>query len=325
MRMIRNPLISVIVPVYNTEKYLRKCLDSLINQTYKNLQIILFNDGSTDRSAEICEEYAKKDNRIIYKSVENGGVSSARNKGLALATGDYYHFPDSDDYLELDAYEYLLWLIDIYKCDSVVFEHFVAYPDGEILHQAREEQYGMFGTVDTQMNIVRGMEFCWNKLYTKEMVKELSFREDIYRGEDTLFAASALLRAEKVWFDKRPLYHYIQSENSACRGKLRPNQFSILKLYEAYRQLYINKYSEVEPYFLLYMQETLISLYYDSFVDKNSKKYKEERKKLYNAVCDHYGEILKAGIMSKKQKIKSTIFKICPFVFCVMHKVMHKL
>jgi glycosyltransferase involved in cell wall biosynthesis len=123
--MNQNPLISVIVPIYNTEKYLRECLDSLINQTYKNLQIILINDGSKDKSGKICEEYAGKDSRIIYKRVENGGVSSARNKGLALATGDYYHFPDSDDYLELDTYEYLLGLINIHKCDSVVFEHFV--------------------------------------------------------------------------------------------------------------------------------------------------------------------------------------------------------
>lgn len=319
------PLISVIVPVYNTEKYLCKCLDSLINQTYEKLQIILIDDGSTDRSGKICEEYAEKDNRIIYISGKNGGVSSARNKGLALATGDYYHFPDSDDYLELDTYEYLLRLIDTHKCEAVNFEHFITYAEHEISHSMGDDRYGLFDNTASQINIMRGIQFCCNKLYSKEIVKGLSFREDILRGEDTLFAATALSRARAVWFDKRPLYHYVQTDNSACRGELRPNQFTMLKLYEAYKPLYPTRYPEVTPHFLLGLQETLISLYYDAWADKNSKNYKKERKEIYNAVCDHYGEISKSGIMSKKQKIKSTIFKICPVVFCVMHKVMHKL
>ena len=323
--MSETRLISVIVPVYNTEKYLRKCLDSLVNQTYKNLQIILINDGSTDGSGEICEEYAKKDNRIIYKSVENGGVSSARNKGLALATGDYYHFPDSDDYMELDTYEYLLELINIHNCDSVAFEHFVTFPVEEFAHEMGEERYGFFENSDAQTNIMRGSQFCCNKLYTKEMVKDLFFREDIYRGEDTLFAANALSRANSVWFDKRPLYHYVQSEDSACRGELRPSQFTMLKLYEAYKPLYPEKYPEAAPYFLLFMQENLISLYYDAWIDVDANKYKKERKAIYKTVCSHYKQILSAKIISKKQKLKFLIFKISPVLFCLLHKVIHKL
>lgn len=322
---MNQPLISVIVPVYNSEKYLRKCLDSLINQTYKNLQIILINDGSTDQSGKICEEYAKKDRRIIYKSVENGGVSSARNKGIAEATGDYYHFPDSDDYLELDTYEYLLELINVYKCDAVNFEHFVTYSDRELAHSMKDDRYGLFDNLNAQINIMSGAQFCCNKLYKKEMIMELSFREDIYRGEDTLFAATALSKANRVWFDKRPLYHYVQSENSACRGKLRPVQFTVLKLYDAYKPLYLEKYPEVMPYFLLGMQETLISLYYDTWVDESAKEYNRERNEIYNAVCTHYNEVSKSGIMSKKQKIKFFIFKISPYLFCILHKRIHKL
>lgn len=323
--MSQYPLISIIVPVYNTEKYLSKCLDSLINQTYKNLQIILINDGSTDNSGKICEEYANKDSRIIYRSVENGGVSSARNKGLALATGDYYHFPDSDDYLELDTYEYLMELINIHKCDAVNFEHFVTCPDKENTHEMNVDIYGLFDNLNAQINIMSGAQFCWNKLYAKEIIQELSFREDIYRGEDTLFAATALSKADNVWFDKRPLYHYVQSEDSACRGKLRPVQFTMLKLYDAYKPLYSGKYPEAMPYFLLFMQENLISLYYDAWIDENSKNYKEERKEIYKAVCGHYKQILKANIISRKQKLKLYIFKFSPSAFCFIHKIIHKL
>ena len=99
--------ISVIVPIYNVEKYLEKCLESIINQTFINLEIILINDGSTDFSGSICEKYKNKDNRIILIHKKNEGLSAARNKGLSIATGDYISFVDSDDFLDLNMYEIL--------------------------------------------------------------------------------------------------------------------------------------------------------------------------------------------------------------------------
>ena len=97
-------LISVIVPVYNVEEYLDRCIESIVNQTYKNLEILLIDDGSTDNSYNICDKWAKKDNRIKVVHKENGGVSSARNVGLDVATGDYIGFVDSDDYISIDMY-----------------------------------------------------------------------------------------------------------------------------------------------------------------------------------------------------------------------------
>ena len=101
-------LISIIIPVYNVEKYLAKCLDSVLNQTYKNLEIILVDDGSKDNSGAICDEYAKRDNRIIVVHQKNSGVSKARNLGMSMATGDYIGFIDSDDTIEANMYEVLL-------------------------------------------------------------------------------------------------------------------------------------------------------------------------------------------------------------------------
>ena len=105
--MFRNSLISVIVPVYNVEKYLPQCLNSIINQTYENLEIIFINDGSTDNSGNICDEYAKRNSRIKAIHKENGGASSARNIGLDICKGDNIGFVDSDDWIELDMYESL--------------------------------------------------------------------------------------------------------------------------------------------------------------------------------------------------------------------------
>ena len=112
--------ITVIVPVYNVENYLNKCLDSLINQTYKNLEIIVINDGSTDNSGIICQEYAQKDNRIIYVEKENGGQSEARNMGLDRMTGSYVTFVDSDDWVESDYVETLYQKITEYQTDIAV-------------------------------------------------------------------------------------------------------------------------------------------------------------------------------------------------------------
>ncbi len=318
-------LISVIVPVYNAEKYISACLESLSNQTYTNLEIILVDDGSTDSSGKICDEYASKDNRFKVFHKANGGVSSARNLGLSHATGDYYHFPDCDDYLDIDTYEYLMNLIKEKHCDAVAFEHFTTYTDKEIEHCLPDYVYGYKNNQETQAKLFTGSQFCCNKLYAKKLIEGLTFREDIHRGEDTLFAAHALSRADKVWFDKRPMYHYVQSEESACRGAFRPSQFTVLKLYDAYEELYKVNYPNVFITFLLFMQDVLISLYYDAWIDAKSSEYATQLQEIVFYVRKYYKVIKKSGFASKKQLLKAMIFKISPKLFCQIHKLIHRL
>ena len=305
------PLISVIIPVYNPGRYLYDCLNSIIGQSYQNLEIILIDDGSTDGSGVVCDEFAQKDSRIICIHQPNSGVSRARNRGLEIASGDYIHFPDSDDYLELDTYEYLMNLMKIHKCEVVNFEHFVTYPNKEEAHSFPLDRYGLFDVVGAHKQFMSGVQFCCNKLFHKKLIMganeedRLFFREDIYRGEDTLFAACAIERAEKIWFDARPLYHYVQSEESACRGKFRKTQLSILKLYEAYEPLYKQKYPEVWSLFLLFMEETLIGIYYDMWADKANLK--EEQKSVETTLRKKYREIKKYN-MGIKRKMKFVLF-----------------
>ena len=318
-------LISVIIPVYNPGKHLKKCIESIINQTYRKLEIILIDDGSTDESPALCDKYAEEDNRIICVHQSNGGVSSARNHGLELAHGDFYHFPDSDDYLDLDTYEYLINLLEQKDCDAVAFEHFVTYENDETAHCMAEEKYGLADTEKALINLTTGSQFCCNKLYKAELIRGLRFVEDIYRGEDTLFAANALSKAKSVWFDKRPLYHYVQSEESACRGVFRPSQLSVLKTYDKYNELYKDRFPLAWEYFLIYMQEVLVSLYYDLWSDVNSKQYKQERKQVKTTTNKYYKEIKKSRLTTKKQRVKFRFFKTSPTVFCVTHKLLHKL
>lgn len=317
-----NPLISLIVPVYNSEKDLRKCLDSIINQTYRNLEIILIDDGSTDGSGAICDEYAAKDSRIVCVHQPNSGVSKARNEGIKRAHGDYIHFPDSDDFLELDTYSYVISLFEKHSCDAVNFEFFVTFPEYESTHKLTDENYGSFDTAGAHRIVLAGEPFCWNKIYSKKLIKDLQFREDIYRGEDSLYAHGAFEQAEKVWFDDRPLYHYVQSEQSACRGVFRPSQLSAVKLYDAYKPIFQKKYPELYQKFLVNMSDLLIELFFEMWNDQ--KTYQEEQKMIVQEYRCHLKEICFKQIGFQK-KMKLLLFRCSPVVFARVHKCIHRL
>lgn len=326
---MNNPLISVIVPVYNPGKHLHRCLDSIVGQTYRNLQIILIDDGSTDGSGEVCDQYAANDDRIIVVHQPNGGVSKARNAGLEIANGDYYQFPDSDDYLEPDTYEYLLDTIREHNCDMVNFEYFVTYTAYESRHILSDDHYGLVNTFDAHRLIMTGEPFACNKFFSQKLITAnddllgIKFREDIFRGEDSLFAHEATDRAETVWFDKRPLYHYVQSEESACRGKFRRSQLSVLKLYDAYKPLCVEKYPALNRYFLPGMAHLMIGLYYDMWADKEI--FVEEQKDVYGTFRKYEREMYRIGNISSKERAKFKLFSLSPTLFCRIHKRIHHL
>ena len=322
-----NQLISVVVPVYNPGKHLRKCLDSLVNQTYQNLQIILIDDGSTDGSSIICDEYAEKDDRILCVHQQNKGVSKARNVGIELSKGDYIHFPDSDDYIELDTYEYLMGLIKEYDCQAVSFEYFINYNDKEVQHHSDSSHYGLFEKKDAQRLSLTGIPFACNKLFNKKLItgnanlSGIKFREDILRGEDSLFTRQVINRTELMYFDQRPLYHYVQSEESAVRGKFRKTQLSALKLYEAYKPLYPGRYPELYPIFLKNMAHLLIGLYYDMWIDEDD--YKDEQSTVHETFKRYEKTIYQNASMSRNEKTKFKLFSTSPTVFCYIHKMRH--
>lgn len=320
---MKDPLISVIVPVYNPGVYFYKCIESLINQTYKNLQIILIDDGSTDGSGDVCDNYAKRDDRIKCIHQSNRGVSKARNAGISVAVGDFFHFPDSDDYLDLDTYEVLISIFYKHHCDAVSFEYYVSGADSEIRHVLEDSHYGLFDTLNTHKRVMTGSSFAWNKLLKKELIigsdneQCITFREDIYRGEDTLFVQQALDRAKSVWFEKQAFYHYVQTQDSLVRGKFRPNQLSALYLYDAYRELYQGKYPSLYPKFLKGMSHLLISLYYDMWVDDTD--YGKDMIRVYNMYKKHEKEVIQNNTLSVKEKLKFHLFSINPNMYCAVH------
>jgi hypothetical protein len=211
------------------------------------------------------------------------------------------------------------------KCDAVAFEHYVTYSDRELVHKLDESFYGMAKGVQIQEHLMQGSQFCCNKLFKHALVKNIRFPSDIYRGEDTVFAAYVLANATQVFFDSRPLYHYVQSEESACRGQFRISQMTVIKLYDAYKPLYSEKYPDMYVILCIFLQDVLISLYYDIWADKNRKNLKKERKQVYHALKEHHQLVYKSGMCSIKQNIKMHLFLNSPNLFCVCHKWIHQL
>ncbi len=321
MSIYDNPLVSIIVPVYNPGQYFRKCLDTLCNQTYKNIEIILIDDGSKDGSSEICDEYVNNDSRIICIHNENHGVSSSRNTGLKLAKGDFIAFVDSDDYVENNTYERLIEKVNNNDCDAIVFEYYINYPDKEIRHLLNKENYGFFSKEETQKKLFTGFQFSVTKFLKKELITGITYREEIYRGEDTLFVAEALFKANKVLFTNEAFYHYVQSEESACRGVFRPSQMSILKLYEEYKRLYQESFHKVYEQSITYLHDNLIAIYFDLYNDINSHQYKNERKEIVSYLRQYYPVAIKSIENNFKRRIKFFIATYFPTFFCLLHKL----
>lgn len=203
--------ISVIVPVYNTENYLSECLDSILNQTWRNIEVILINDGSTDKSGQICDTIARLDERVRVIHQNNHGVSYSRNIGLKNSSGDFVSFIDSDDTLELDMYELLIKLIDENDADIAHcgYKH-ILKDEVRLVHdtkcvyvQNKKEALECF---------VSGKLFgggLWSKLFRRELIEGLLFREDLKINEDVLFNFEAFNRARKTVFADYAKYNYI--------------------------------------------------------------------------------------------------------------------
>lgn len=205
--------ISVIIPVYNVEAYLAKCLDSVINQTYYNLEILLINDGSTDGSLAICESYASKDGRIKVFTKPNGGQSSARNFGISQMTGDYVSFVDSDDWLDAKMYEQLVFFLTKYDADLSVCQTYYCREGHRFQPECDngkeyliEGYYNMMGHILPYQEPFLKFQ-AWNKLYKTELVTGVRFKEgQVYEEID--FERNVLKKAKRAVCFNIPLYYY---------------------------------------------------------------------------------------------------------------------
>lgn len=294
-------LISIIVPVYNIGKYLNKCVTSIVNQTYKKLEIILIDDGSTDNSGKICDEWKEKDNRIKVIHKENGGPSKARNYGIEVATGNYLFFVDGDDYIELDIVEKLYK--NLIKSNSRISAcgHFLETYSDKLIRFANnnfvvnsEEALKRLFTGDDLFVVI------WGKLYKKELFDTIKFPVGKI-NEDSATLYKLFDKTDKISHINKAGYYYVQRNGSISHRKFTQEYLSNVEYKEEILKFVERKYPDLiedaEKYFIKPLNGFIITC--------KKEKMRKEYLLMKSKLKEYFPRILKNSKIELKLKIKT--------------------
>jgi len=308
--------ISVIVPIYNVEKFLNVTVESIVNQTHKNLEIILVDDGSADASAGICDKWALKDSRIQVIHKENGGVSSARNAGLSIAAGDYIAFVDGDDYIDPDMYEIMLGHIITYGADAA---------SCGMVRENKNAPDEPWGSADAEIELVDNKTLLkkvgqaigilpvspCNKLFSRAVIGDIRFDTRFKYAEDVLFNYYVSKNIKKMATQDVPRYHYVSNAMSASHKKFDAQRFDEHRVMDIILADAAED-AELLPYCiqgdvlksLRTIKEMLAS-------DSETIKFNEIRSR----ILSNKKVIFKSGIFSKATKLKTIFLWLAPHLY----------
>ena len=312
--------ISVIIPVYNVEKYLNKCVDSVISQTYKDLQIILVDDGSTDRSSKICDEYAKADTRISVIHKQNGGLSSARNAGMEIVEGDYITFLDSDDYVSPTVYEELYKIIKSQDSDSIACTCFRRVDEAGNVYKKNDPHSKPSSTSNTEylreiLLHIGDVSVC-TKLFPRKMLEIKRFDEEKL-NEDLLFMADLIPSFKTIVYTGTVGYYYLVRDNSISSGYGKSVEDMAVNAVAVNKNVQ-SEYPELKDEgnrFALFQNMAYLLLVPQALRTKNNKKYLEALKYLKKS-------FFKNGITNRYLGIK---YKIIIFVLIIYPEIVIRL
>lgn len=312
---MNQPLVSIILPVYNAQNHLARCVGSICAQTYQNLEIIILNDGSKDQSLPVCEEFRAKDSRILLVDKENSGVSDTRNLGLKLACGKYVQFVDSDDYLDPDFTEHLVTAAEENEADLVIAPYKMVIPVGaskpeQVLGKIQDElgvmsvarppevrEYGFLpaGVYDKDTFALRLMDkpasyfysVLWNKLYRRDILtgNDIQFVSEMRWAEDLVFNLRYIQYAERFVSIAQAGYSYVQNPQSICHTQV--NAATVvqnkLQVFRYYKDLYtrLGMYEEVRPQLYKFLVDIAESTYpsgpFKKAIDEAKAYWKEHQ------------------------------------------------
>lgn len=271
-------MISVIITVYNSENTIRRCLDSVINQTYKDIEIIAINDGSLDNSLILLQEYVKRDNRIVVINQENMGVSAARNVGLSNAKGDFILFIDSDDWIELDMIDRMFQIFkDNQDCDIVFCGHDNADEPSKIVI----EKDIMYEKWDNKKQIIEFMKhkqmtgMLWNKLIRKDLIGGTKFNEKIFYGEDADFLWEILKKTNILIKTNEIFYHHVLDKSSITHQNFSDKKYTAI-------YVWLNIFKDINKNYCFlkrYAIERLLSVVTYTYYEIKKSKYNNTEKK----------------------------------------------
>lgn len=317
--MENEKLISIIVPVYNVQEYITKCIESLINQTYKNIEIILVDDGSTDNSGNICDEYKKKDKRVIVVHKLNGGVGSARNKGLDSVRGEYIAFVDPDDYVDEKMIERMYTNINKENADISIISCCYVY-DTKIEYPKKDNQYLV---MDTEEAFIKMNSFVYygvglvDKLFKRSLFNGLRF-PNINSGEDWYVIYKVFDKANKVVYDSKVMYYYRQRLSSLTHNKT--VNFDCLNASRQSIEIISKKYPKaIKSAYTMYVTEN-IGVYDKILLSKLKSQRKDDIKELRKNVKNSYTK-MDFSILPKSKKVQVYLFSKIPIIYDFIFKM----
>lgn len=316
-------LVSIIIPVYNVEEYLEQCLDSVINQTYKNLEIWLVDDGSEDSGGKICDEYKELDSRIRVIHKENGGLSSARNVALDLMKGEYVYFLDSDDFISLDLIETYINLAEKYNVDVIM---------GTL--------YEFYGNIDT--NVYINPNIHPEKFSKKEALKLMlldeklyhaaagpMFKSDLYTDirfpvgmlyEDYATVYYVILKCQSVLYIDDNRYYYRMRPGSIMNSKVTEKDMVILDIADNVSSDMVKEYPELENYAI--RKKIIVNLkFYSRILDTGFRTFKKEQERIRKTVMGCEKQFLKSGCARRADILKIRAFKMGKIPFYLTYKI----
>ncbi len=311
--MISNSKISVIIPVYKVEKYLNRCVQSIVDQTYKNLEIILVDDGSPDNCPAMCDAWAKKDNRIKVIHKKNGGAYSARNTGLDAATGDYIGFVDGDDYILSQMYDTLYGLITEYKTDAAACAilressngYIEDWSDGSLHLFDNTELLQWVGTAEGLIPVHLG-----NKLFSVACINGIRFQNFKY-AEDVLFNFQVSLKIKSLIFKSDPFYHYNNNYESISHVEFNEARFDEHKVMDIIFDLVKDK-----PDVLSFCIKGDVLKSFRTIKEMcTSGKCLNRFSLIRDRIISHKNEIFKSGLYSKATKLKTLLLLLLPEIY----------
>lgn len=317
-------LVTIVVPVYKVEKYIDKCVNSILNQTYKNLEIILVDDGSPDNCGQICDNYEQKDNRIKVIHKENGGLSDARNAGIDIASGKYISFIDSDDYIDNQYIEILYNAIIKDKSDMAISSHKVIYDTGAVLEKATGEE----SVLDSKEVLKRilyddGIDLsAWAKLYKMELFKEIRYPKGRL-FEDAATTYKLVDKSEKISVVSKSKYNYVIRGNSITNLNFSEKKMDLITSTKEMCEYVRNKYPELEKA----CNRRLMYAYLSTLTQllKSDTKNEEIEKQLFSYIRENSKLILEDKQVPKRDRIALLSIKVGPKFYKVIWKIYEKL
>lgn len=313
--------ISVIVPVYNVEEYLKRCVDSILAQTFTDFELLLVDDGSTDSSGKICDEYAKEDSRIKVFHKENGGLSSARNYGIEQATSPYIGFIDSDDYIECDMYEILYKNIVAEDAQMSMCSLYDIY-NGKPRKVIESPSY-MCVDVPTAIKIVMEAKinsvYAVNKLYKRELFSEIRYPVERI-AEDAFVIIELLLNCKKIAITTQQKYYYVHRQNSITTSQFKQKDLDVIDAYHKNYDLIKNNY----PKLLDVAQMRLCWAHFyalDKIIVTKENNDKNIQKRLIDYLRKNYLFILKDSRFNLSRKVAMSLLMVNKGLYRICVKI----